>query len=64
MQGYVVSEGGGSAPGELPRYFAYYTKDEMTSLFQASGFEELSSTIFPRKIYGDDIQMMWFGRAG
>ncbi len=49
---------------ELPRYFAYYTKGEMTSLFRASGFEELSSTTFPQRIYGDDIQQMWFGPAG
>jgi ubiquinone/menaquinone biosynthesis C-methylase UbiE len=50
--------------GESPRYFAYYTKDEMIRLFAASGFTKLSSTTFPEQIFGDDIQQMWFGLDG
>ena len=50
--------------GNSPRYFAYYTKDEMTSLFAQHGFTELSSTTFLEKIFGDDIQQMWFGLDG
>ncbi len=46
-----------------PRYFAYYTKDEMTDLFRALGLREISSRTFPEQIYGDDIQQMWFGGA-
>jgi ubiquinone/menaquinone biosynthesis C-methylase UbiE len=50
--------------GGSPRYFAYYTKDEMTRLFAASGFKELAATTFPEQIFGDDIQQMWFGLGG
>jgi ubiquinone/menaquinone biosynthesis C-methylase UbiE len=55
-----------SEPAEeaTPRYFAYYTKDEMASLFAASGFTELAATTFPTQIFGDDIQQMWFGLEG
>lgn len=51
----------GPVEGDTPRYFAYYTKAEMTSLFAQHGFHEFTSTTFPQEIFGDDIQMMWFG---
>ncbi len=43
-----------------PRYFAYYTKDEMKDLFSSLGFEELESCIYPEEIFGDNNQQMWF----
>lgn len=43
-----------------PRYFAYYTKDEMKDLFSSFGFEELESSLYPEEIFGDNNQMMWF----
>ena len=43
-----------------PRYFAYYTRDEMKALFRNFGFEELESCTYPEEIYGDTIQQMWF----
>ena len=43
-----------------PRYFAYYTKDEMKGLFSSLGFEELDSCIYPEEIFGDNNQQMWF----
>lgn len=46
--------------GGSPRYFAYYTEAEITKLFSESGFQELKSSMFPEKIFGDDIQQMWF----
>jgi len=46
-----------------PRYFAYYTEDEMKDLFSSLGFEELESCIYPEEIFGDNIQQMWFRRS-
>lgn len=43
-----------------PRYFAYYSKDEMRSIFNTFGFEELESCLYPEEIFGDNIQQMWF----
>lgn len=43
-----------------PRYFAYYTEQEMQTLFEDSGFRVLKSCMYPEKIFGDDIQQMWF----
>ncbi|MFX0138668.1 MAG: hypothetical protein ACFFDN_33810, partial [Candidatus Hodarchaeota archaeon] len=48
-----------SYPGS-PRYFAYYSKEEMVKTFNKFGFEELESTNFPEEIFGDRIQQMWF----
>ncbi len=43
-----------------PRYFAYYTEDEMRSLFRGRGFEELESGMYPEEVFGDGILQMWF----
>ncbi len=43
-----------------PRYFAYYTEEEMRSLFRSGGFEELESGKYPEEVLGDRIQQMWF----
>ena len=43
-----------------PRYFAYYTEDEMKNIFISFGFEELESFTYPEEIFGDNIQQMWF----
>jgi ubiquinone/menaquinone biosynthesis C-methylase UbiE len=46
-----------------PRYFAYYTRDEMKDLFSSFGFAELESCTYPEEIFGDNIQQMWFQRS-
>ena len=46
-----------------PRYFAYYTADEMKDMFSSFGFEELESCAYPEEIFGDNIQQMWFRRS-
>jgi ubiquinone/menaquinone biosynthesis C-methylase UbiE len=46
--------------GSSPRYFAYYTKQEMTGIFKEFGFEELDSCLYPKEIFGDTIQQVWF----
>ena len=43
-----------------PRYFAYYTRDEMKDMFSSFGFEELESCTYPEEIFGDNLQQMWF----
>ena len=43
-----------------PRYFAYYTEEEMKDIFTSFGFEELDSCTYPEEILGDNIQQMWF----
>ncbi len=43
-----------------PRYFAYYTEEEMGSLFRNGGFEELASDRYPEEVFGDIILQMWF----
>ena len=43
-----------------PRYFAYYTEDEMRGLFEGSGFEEVESCTFPEEIFESIIPQMWF----
>lgn len=48
-----------SYPG-FPRYFAYYSKEEMKNIFASFGFEELESLTYPENIFGDKIQQMWF----
>jgi ubiquinone/menaquinone biosynthesis C-methylase UbiE len=47
-----------------PRYFAYYTGDEMKDLFRNFGFEELESGTYPEEIYGDTIRQIWFRLQG
>lgn len=46
-----------------PRYFAYYTKQEMKDIFAVYNFEELESCRYPEEIFGDTIQQMWFKKA-
>ncbi len=43
-----------------PRYFAYYSKEEMVDLLREFGFEEIESCRFPEEIFGDNLQQMWF----
>jgi len=43
-----------------PRYFAYYSKDEMKEIFESFGFEELDSCLYPEEIFGENNQQMWF----
>jgi len=43
-----------------PRYFAYYTEDEMKNLFTSVGFEIIESCLFPEEIYEATIPQMWF----
>jgi ubiquinone/menaquinone biosynthesis C-methylase UbiE len=44
----------------FPRYFAYYTKQEMEDILKDFGFKELGSCTYPEEIFGDNIQQMWF----
>jgi SAM-dependent methyltransferase len=46
--------------GGSPRYFAYYTEEEMKDLFDRHGFHELESCSYPEEVYHDHIQQMWF----
>jgi len=46
--------------GGSPRYFAYYTRKEMISLFSKEGFDVVESCTYPEEIFGDTIQQMWF----
>ena len=50
--------------GVSPRYFAYYSHQDMKDLFEDFGFMELESCTFPEAIYGNDVQQMWFKLAG
>jgi ubiquinone/menaquinone biosynthesis C-methylase UbiE len=43
-----------------PRYFAYYSEEEMEELFSGFGFKVLESCAYPEDIFGDKIQQMWF----
>ena len=45
--------------GGSPRYFAYYSKNEMDSLLAGSGFTELDSRMYPEEIFGDNIIQVW-----
>jgi len=49
--------------GGSPRYFAYYSVQNMKDLFEGSGFEELESCTFPEDIFSNTIQQMWFRLA-
>jgi len=46
--------------GGSPRYFAYYSEQDIKNLFEEFGFEELKSCMFPEKIFDRDVQQMWF----
>ena len=45
--------------GGSPRYFAYYSKDEMTDMLADFGFYELDARLYPEEIFGDDIVQIW-----
>lgn len=46
--------------GGSPRYFAYYSKQEMKEIFEEFGFIEIESCLYPEEIFGDKILQMWF----
>lgn len=46
-----------------PRYFAYYSEQEMVELFQGQGFAKLESRPYPEEIFGDNIVQMWLRLA-
>jgi SAM-dependent methyltransferase len=48
--------------GGSPRYFAYYSKDEMLDLMQQWDFIELDSCLYPEEVFGDNLQQMWLQR--
>ena len=48
----------------FPRYFAYYTENEMRELFSSSGFRELGSCTYPEEVFRDNLQQMWCQRSG
>ncbi len=50
--------------GGSPRYFAYYSLDEMDSLLAESGFSELHACTYPEEIFGDDIIQVWLRKIG
>ncbi len=45
--------------GGSPRYFAYYSRDEMVKLLGKYGFREIEACLYPEEIYGDNLQQMW-----
>lgn len=60
-QGEGLEENPSSYSGS-PRYFAYYTAQEMLSLFAGNGFDVVESCMYPEEIFGDNIQQMWFAK--
>ncbi len=46
--------------GGSPRYFAYYSKNEMDCLLTVSGFTELDSRMYPEEVFGDNIIQVWW----
>jgi ubiquinone/menaquinone biosynthesis C-methylase UbiE len=45
--------------GGSPRYFAYYSKEEMILKLHEYGFNEIESCLYPEKIFGDNIVQIW-----
>ena len=43
----------------LPRYFAYYTREEMTRLLEEAGFGVVETSMYPEKIFGADNLQLW-----
>ena len=43
-----------------PRYFAFYSLEEMEDLFRTAGFEMLKCCNYPEEVFGDDLVQMWF----
>jgi ubiquinone/menaquinone biosynthesis C-methylase UbiE len=46
--------------GGSPRYFAYYTEQEMKDVVEDLGFREIESCRYPEEVFNDKIQQMWF----
>jgi ubiquinone/menaquinone biosynthesis C-methylase UbiE len=46
--------------GGYPRYFAYYTRQEMKDIIEGFGFREIDSCQYPEEVFHDRIQQMWF----
>lgn len=44
---------------DFPRYFAYYTKEEIKDIFKEFDFKELESCTYPEEIFGANLQQMW-----
>jgi len=49
--------------GGFPRYFAYYSIDEMDSLLKDSGFAQLHACTYPEEVFGDDIIQVWLRKV-
>ena len=49
--------------GGSPRYFAYYSKDEMDGILKNCGFAELEARMYPEEIFGDDIIQTWWRKV-
>lgn len=43
-----------------PRYFAFYSVEEMEENFRNARFEMLKSCAYPEEVFGDDLAQMWF----
>lgn len=57
-----TGEGLEANPGSyagLPRYFAYYTREEMTWLLERAGFSVVETCMYPEKIFGADNLQLW-----
>ena len=44
---------------DAPRYFAFYSLEEMENLFRNAGFEMLKSCNYPEKLFDDDLVQIW-----
>jgi len=45
--------------GGRPRYFAYYTREEMTRLLEEAKFSVVETSLYPEKIFGADNLQIW-----
>lgn len=45
--------------GGSPRYFAYYSQDEMTGLLSSAGFAVIETCLYPEEVFGADNLQMW-----
>lgn len=45
--------------GGSPRYFAYYSQDEMTELLSSAGFAVVETCLYPEEIFGANNLQMW-----
>ena len=42
-----------------PRFYAYYTIDEMENSLNTVGFEVLGKKLYPAQIFNEDIAQIW-----